>query len=127
MSARLATAVDESWIHVQLGAVVDSKALAEVGAAAARRLADARQVALDAGAMMRRCAVWRDELDTDPAGPLPGRGPQDVAALLRWLADGHFVLLGYQRCPVQRGQASVDLSSRLGVLRLRQRRAAAAD
>jgi len=38
---------------------------------------------------------------------------------LRWLADGHFVLLGYQRCQVRDGQAAVDPSSRLGVLRLR--------
>ncbi|PRC50316.1 hypothetical protein C6A85_70105, partial [Mycobacterium sp. ITM-2017-0098] len=43
------------------------------------------------------------------------------AALLRWLADAHFVLLGYQRCPVRNGEATVDTSSRLGVLRLRQR------
>ncbi|PRC50333.1 hypothetical protein C6A85_70010, partial [Mycobacterium sp. ITM-2017-0098] len=42
------------------------------------------------------------------------------AALLRWLADAHFVLLGYQRCPVRNGEATVDTSSRLGVLRLRQ-------
>ncbi len=33
---------------------------------------------------------------------------------------GNFVLLGYQRCPVQDGQSSVDTSSRLGVLRLRE-------
>ena len=38
---------------------------------------------------------------------------------MRWLADGHFVLLGYQRCQVGDGQSSVDPSSRLGVLRLR--------
>ena len=39
--------------------------------------------------------------------------------VMRWLADGHFVLLGYQRCQVRDGQSSVDPASRLGVLRLR--------
>ena len=83
-------------------------------------LADARQVALDS-----RCdggdaaSAWPHELDTDPEGRFPGSDRKDVAALLRWLADGHFVLLGYQRCPVRDGQSSVDPSSRLGVLRLR--------
>ncbi len=52
-------------------------------------------------------------------GSSPALTAADVAALLRWLADGHFVLLGYQRCPVRDGQASVDPASRLGVLRLR--------
>ncbi len=59
------------------------------------------------------------ELDSDPEGRFPGSDRKDVAALLRWLADGHFVLLGYQRCQVHDGQSSVDPSSRLGVLRLR--------
>ena len=50
-------------------------------------------------------------------GHFPGYDRRDVAALLRWLADGHFVLLGYQRCGVHDGEASVDPASRLGVLR----------
>ena len=68
------------------------------------------------GATLRGLAA---ELDTDSEGRFPGSDRKDVAALLRWLADGHFVLLGYQRCPVRDGQSSVDPSSRLGVLRLR--------
>ena len=59
------------------------------------------------------------ELDADVGGRFPSSDRKDVAALLRWLADGHFVLLGYQRCPVRDGESSVDPSSRSGVLRLR--------
>jgi glutamate dehydrogenase len=46
------------------------------------------------------------ELDSDSGGRFPGSDRKDVAALLRWLADGHFVLLGYQRCQVRDGQSS---------------------
>ena len=67
-------------------------------------------------AMLRSLAA---ELDSDPEGRFPSPDRKDIAALLRWLADGHFVLLGYQRCQVRDGQSSVDPSSRLGVLRLR--------
>ena len=53
-------------------------------------------------------------------GPLPGSDRKDVAALLRWLADGHFVLLGYQRCQVHDGQVlGRSVAAGLGVLRLR--------
>ena len=111
---------DESWIHVQLAQIVDSKALTEVTQLLPGVLSDARQVALDSGAMVSTMRGLAHDLDTDPEGRFPGRDRKDVAALLRWLADGHFVLLGYQRCPVSEGQSSVDMSSRLGVLRLRQ-------
>ncbi|HEX9832962.1 MAG TPA: NAD-glutamate dehydrogenase, partial [Mycobacterium sp.] len=112
--------VDESWIHVQLAQAADSKALTQVAQLLPGVLADARQVALDSGAMVATMRGLAHELDTDTEGRFPGRDRKDVAALLRWLADGHFVLLGYQRCPVSGGRSSVDLSSRLGVLRLRQ-------
>ncbi|MGZ6780067.1 MAG: NAD-glutamate dehydrogenase domain-containing protein, partial [Mycobacterium sp.] len=82
-------------------------------------LADTRQVALDSRALSGTLLGLASELDTDPEGRFPGADRTDVAALLRWLADGHFVLLGYQRCPVHGGGSSVDMSSRLGILRFR--------
>ena len=63
--------------------------------------------------------VWPTRSTPTPGQRFPGPDRRDVADLLRWLGDGHFVLLGYQRCPVRDGRASVDQSSRLGVLRLR--------
>ncbi|MGH3676634.1 MAG: NAD-glutamate dehydrogenase [Mycobacterium sp.] len=112
--------IDEAWIHVQLASSVDSKALAEAERLLPNVLADARQVALDSRALTGTLLGLANELDTDPEGRFPGPDRKDVAALLRWLADGNFVLLGYQRCPVSDGQSSVDPSSRLGVLRRRE-------
>ncbi|MDT5247089.1 MAG: glutamate dehydrogenase, partial [Mycobacterium sp.] len=111
--------IDETWIHVQLAESVDPKAVEEVKRLLPSVLADARQVALDSASMAAMLRSLAAELDSDPEGRFPGSDRRDVAALLRWLADGHFVLLGYQRCQVRDGHASVDPSSRLGVLRLR--------
>ena len=111
--------IDEIWIHVQLAESVDPKAVAEVRRLLPSVLADARQVALDSRSMAAALVSLAAELDADIGGRFPGSDRKDVAALLRWLADGHFVLLGYQRCQVRDGQSSVDPSSRLGVLRLR--------
>ena len=110
--------IEESWIHVALSPSVDAKAVAEVASSLPSVLADARQVALDSGALNATLVGLANALDAD-ALKFPSYDRRDVAALLRWLADGHFVLLGYQRCAVNDGQASVDPASRLGVLRLR--------
>jgi glutamate dehydrogenase len=110
----------ETWIHVQLAPTADAKAADEVAQLLPSVLADARQVALDSAALTSTLRGLAHDLDTDSGGRFPGRDRNDVAALLRWLADGHFVLLGYQRCPVRDGRSSVDPASRLGVLRLHQ-------
>jgi glutamate dehydrogenase len=111
--------IDEAWIHVQLAGAVDQRSLDEVRRLLPSVLADGRQVALDSTGMNAMLRSLSAELDGDAQGRFPGPDRKDVAALLRWLADGHFVLLGYQRCSVSNGQSSVDPSSRLGVLRLR--------
>ncbi|KKE99114.1 NAD-glutamate dehydrogenase [Mycolicibacterium obuense] len=112
--------VDETWVDVQLSSAVDRRALAEAERLLPRVLADARQVALDSQSMGATLRGLAAELDSDTGRRFRSADRKDVAALLRWLADGHFVLLGYQRCPVRDGQATVDAASRLGVLRLRQ-------
>ena len=111
--------IDETWIHVQLGGSADNKAIADTTRLLPSVLADARQVALDSNSMAATLRGLAAELDSEP-GRFPHPERKDVAALLRWLADGHFVLLGYQRCAVHDGRSSVDPASRLGVLRLRQ-------
>ena len=112
-------AIEESWIHVALAPSVDTGAVTEAAALLPNVLADARQVAVDSSALNATLVGLANALDVDHAGRFPSHDRRDVAALLRWLADGHFVLLGYQRCAVSDGQASVDPASRLGVLRLR--------
>ena len=111
---------NETWIHVQLSPSVDREALAEVQHMLPGVLADARQVSIDADAMTATVQALADDIDVDQGARFPGPDRSDVANLLRWLAGGHFVLLGSQSCPVHDGQATVDRSSRLGVLRLRQ-------
>lgn len=111
--------IDEVWIHVQLAPTVDMKAVAEVAQLLPSVLADARQVARDSDALTSTLHWLARELEADSGGRFAGTDRGDVAALLRWLADGHFVVLGYQRCPVRDGRSSVDPGSRLGVLRLR--------
>ena len=111
--------IDEAWIHVQLADSVDPKAVDEVKRLLPSVLAEARQVALDSTSMTAMLISLAAELDSDTQGRFPSSDRRDVGALLRWLADGHFVMLGYQRCQVSNGQSAVDPSSRLGVLRLR--------
>ena len=119
--------VDETWIHVQLSPSADPKAVAEAAKLLPNVLADARQVAVDSAALNATLVGLANALDADRTGHFPGYDRRDVAALLRWLADGHFVLLGYQRCSVQRRPGDGRPASRLGVLRLRTDVLAAAD
>src|SRR5258708_11654985 len=110
--------IDETWIHVQLAESVDPTSVEEVKRLLPSVLADARQVALDSTSMAAMLRSLSAELDSDPHGRFPGSDRKDDAALLRWLADGQFVLLGYQRCHVRNGQSSIDPSSRLAVQQL---------
>ncbi|BBY30868.1 NAD-glutamate dehydrogenase [Mycolicibacterium sediminis] len=111
--------VEESWIHVQLSPSADAATVTEAATLLPNVLADARQVAIDSGGLNATLVGLANALDSDIAGSFSAYDRRDVAALLRWLAAGHFVLLGYQRCAVRDGQASVEPASRLGVLRLR--------
>ncbi|WP_242639151.1 NAD-glutamate dehydrogenase [Mycolicibacterium sp. S2-37] len=111
--------IDEAWIHIELSRSADRHAIEKVERLLAPILADARQIVRDGDAMIATMQSLADDLDTDEQRfPTPDR--KDVAALLRWLADGHFVLLGCQRCPVDHGTSSVQPDSRLGALRLRE-------
>jgi glutamate dehydrogenase len=110
---------EEAWIHIALAGSVDRRALAEAERQLPDVLADGRQVGLDADAMVATLQGLANELEADSGARFAGADRKDVAAVLRWLADGHFVLLGYQACPVHDGESSVDTASRLGVLRRR--------
>jgi len=110
---------DEMWIHVGLSPTADPAAVDEVAGLLPSVLADGQQVAADSAARNATLIGLANALDSDHAGHFPGPDRRDVAALLHWLGDGHFVLLGYQRCAVHNGQATVDPASRLGILKLR--------
>ncbi len=112
-------AIGESWIHIQLAAIVDARALSEAVRLLPLVIADARQVARDAAALTAELQRLAHEIAADDGTRFPWPDRLDVSYLLRWLGDGNFVLLGAQRCTVSDGHADVDDSSRLGVARLR--------
>ncbi len=113
--------IDETWIHVQLVPSVDRNALHEAERLLPGVLADLRRVAADSTAMIAVLNELAHDVETNANGHYPGADNGDVATLLRWLADGHFTLLGYQRCPVHDGRVSGDAATAsLGVLRRRK-------
>ena len=116
----------ESWIHVQLHPATSEDALARVESEASRVLADVRQVVGDTDRMRRVQAEVADFLDgaAERAGDAESDiavEHRDAAALLRWLGDGHYTLLGYRRYRIDgvdgARTATGDESSSLGVLR----------
>lgn len=111
--------IDEAWIHIELSRSAQQSAVQEVQRLLGPILADARQIALDGDAMVAVLQSLANDLEADTDRRFAAPDRRDVAALVRWLADGHFVLMGCQRCPIVDGRSSVDPDSRLGVLRLR--------
>jgi glutamate dehydrogenase len=113
--------IDETWIHVQLVPSVDRNALDEAERLLPGVLADLRRVAADSTAMIAVLSELAHDVETNANGHYPGADNGEVATLLRWLADGHFTLLGYQCCPVHDGRVSGDTATAsLGVLRRRK-------
>jgi glutamate dehydrogenase len=111
--------VGEAWIYVQLSPSVDSKALAELERLLPKVLADVQQVAADAAALIATLNDLAAAVETNAGDHYSAPDREDVAALLRWLGNGNFLLLGYQRCRVHEGLVSGDGSPSLGVLRTR--------
>ncbi|BBX62516.1 NAD-specific glutamate dehydrogenase [Mycobacterium saskatchewanense] len=111
--------VGEAWIHVQLEPSVDSKGLVEVERLLPKVLSDVQQVASDASTLISTLCDLASEVEANAGGRFSAPDRDDVAGLLRWLADGNFLLLGYQRCRVHDGLVSGDGSPGLGVLRTR--------
>lgn len=109
----------EAWIHVQLLPSVDSKGLTEVERLLPRVLADVQQVASDASDLIAALNDLAAQVEADPHDHFSAPDRDDVAALLRWLGNGNFLLLGYQRCHVHDGRVSGDGAPGLGVLRTR--------
>ncbi|WP_067974664.1 NAD-glutamate dehydrogenase [Mycolicibacter icosiumassiliensis] len=110
----------EAWIHVQLSPTVNRSTLAETERLLPDVMADVRQVAIDSTAMRNALNELAADVEANAQGHYTAPDRHDVAALLQWLADGHFVLLGYQSGVVRDGQVHIEDAARLGVLRLRK-------
>jgi glutamate dehydrogenase len=83
----------ESWMHIE----VDLIAAGEQAALAAdleRVLADVHHAVEDAPTMYRRIRALADQLAEDP-GEFDRETSEEAGELLRWLADGNFLILGH--------------------------------
>ncbi|MGW0025504.1 NAD-glutamate dehydrogenase [Rhodococcus sp. NPDC003383] len=93
-------ATAESWIHVQLHPTTTDSALDAVDAELPVVLADVRQVVTDTDAMQdrsRELEAYLEALATDPPGARTAEELTETAALLRWLGEGNYALLGYRQ------------------------------
>ncbi|RJO80042.1 NAD-glutamate dehydrogenase [Nocardia panacis] len=112
----------ESWMHVQLGGPLDEATVARIEAALPPLLADLRQVARDTPTMLEALRMVAARLD-HVADRIADVEIPEYAKLLRWLADGHFTVLGYSGYRFKRSSPTADFEparvpgTGLGVLR----------
>ncbi|MGY1606149.1 NAD-glutamate dehydrogenase [Geodermatophilus sp. SYSU D00700] len=111
-------ALAESWMAVVLDGPLDDEAADDLVAGLRTVLADVRAVDEDAPRIAARALELATRLEEigslDTADPADD--PAEVAALLRWLADGNLVLLGAREVEVGTTARAVP-GSGLGVLR----------
>jgi glutamate dehydrogenase len=91
-----ADAVVESWMYVDIDRITDTDRARQVEQRVLTVLTDVREVVEDTERMAGVACTVADELDAAPP-LLPAGEVADGAALLRWLAAGHFTFLGYRR------------------------------
>ena len=119
--AKSADGIDESWIHVELAAGADRDALTGGRTPVAAVVTDAQRVARDTEAMRDALHKLADAMDNDAYGRFPAA---DSATRWRGCCAGWTTATSCcwatsaARC--RTGEAEVDDSSRLGVLRRRQ-------
>jgi len=108
--------LSESWIHVELGPPRD-KVSADQLAAELRHVLDDVRVAVED---QRRMATAARALADDLGGE-PGSDRTEFGDLLRWLADGNFLFLGYREYDLVRTEDGAALravpGTGLGILR----------
>jgi len=113
-------ALAESWMAVEIDVITDADREREIQASLLSVLHAVREVVEDTAKMTTNARMLADELEADPP-PLAQDQIRDGAALLRWLADGHFTFLGYRNYELVStdGQPALRtvLASGLGVLR----------
>ena len=122
--------ITESWIHVEIASLGDRVPLPDLETALRRVLDDVRITVEDQPKMTAAAASLAVSVAGEDAGvPLPGRagppsgdsGDTEAGELLAWLADGHFIFLGYREYDLVPGDDGEALravpGTGLGVLR----------
>ncbi|MEA2180504.1 MAG: glutamate dehydrogenase, partial [Solirubrobacteraceae bacterium] len=115
--------VAESVMHVEIDLRDGPGMLDEIVRELHEVLADVRHAVGDWPAMVARTHELREGLD-NAAGTVPPEDVAEAAALLDWLADGHFVFLGYREYTLSGTDGAVELvaieGTGLGILRHNQ-------
>jgi glutamate dehydrogenase len=118
-------ALVESWMYVNIDRITDANRIRQVQQRLLTVLTDVREVVEDTPRMLATAEAVADGLQAAPP-PLPADEVADGAALLRWLAGGHFTFLGYRHyrliwtstaSPAPVPALRAVLASGLGVLR----------
>jgi len=121
----------ESWMHIEIAGLGDRVPLSDLEADLCRVLDDVRVTVEDQPKMAAAAASLAVSLGGDSDAPqpalLPGRtephtmnsaGPEgsdaEAGALLRWLADGHFIFLGYREYDLVPGDDGMTLHAVAG-------------
>jgi glutamate dehydrogenase len=114
-------AIAESWMSIEIDLISDADRMREIENRLLTVLNDVREVVEDTDRMAGTARALADQLEADPPGS-PTEAAEG-AALLRWLADGHFTFLGYRNYELVREGDDNEpalravLASGLGVLR----------
>ncbi|MFL6142484.1 MAG: NAD-glutamate dehydrogenase [Labedaea sp.] len=115
-----ADALAESWMSIDVDLITDDKRGRESESSLLAVLNAVREVVEDTDRMAGTARALADQLEAEPP-PLDPDQVADGAALLRWLADGHFTFLGYRNHELVNtdGEPALKavLASGLGVLR----------
>jgi glutamate dehydrogenase len=122
-----AGALVESWMNVNVRRITDPDVARHVEQRLLAVLTDVREVGEDTPRMINTATDLAGRLEGAPP-PLPAEEVAEGVALLRWLANGHFIFLGYRRYELVRGSINgagggtapalrAALGSGLGVLR----------
>jgi glutamate dehydrogenase len=90
------TAARESWMHIEVDRLVDAEQRAALAATIEKVLGDVRAAVEDWRKMFGRLEEAIGEIAHAPAA-LPAPVVAENKAFLEWLAQDHFVLLGYRQ------------------------------
>jgi glutamate dehydrogenase len=110
----------ESFMHIEVDRIADPAARAELAEGIERVLGDVRAAVTDWKAMIGQLRAAIEEIDRQPP-PLPRAEVAETRAFLQWLAEDHFLLLGYRRHDLATADGEIALrlvpGSGLGILR----------
>jgi glutamate dehydrogenase len=116
--------VAESWQHMEIDRLEEPEAQRSLERQILAVLEDVRLAVQDWEAMRNAVLAVATDLESDTNAPTPTAERREVQALLRWMTDNNFTLLGFREYRLKRGRAEdiaePIMESGLGILRRRR-------